>query len=351
MSLPAEFPRESWYVAAHSEEIGPHLLARTVMDEPIVFYRTANGEVTALADRCVHRRYPLSKGTLSGDSIVCGYHGFTYDPAGRCTAVPAQQRIPRTARVPRYPLVEQDMLVWVWIGDPERADPADIPRAPWLGAPGWAVVRGMAPLAARAGLLLDNLMDLSHETYLHADYIGSAEVAETPILTTVDEGTGVVRVGRHMDDAECPPAYRATTGLPDRITRWQDIEYHAPGLYLLHSRVAPIGTSPEPDGTDPAGFHNEIVYAITPETRRSAHDFWAVARDFAVDNDELSRKIAAAQTAVVQQDVDALELLEQVISDEAAGYRELSVNLDTGGLAARRRLAQLTVGRERGAPR
>ncbi|WP_329406763.1 aromatic ring-hydroxylating dioxygenase subunit alpha [Nocardia vinacea] len=323
MSLPAEFPRESWYVAAHSEEIGPHLLARTVMDEPIVFYRTANGEVTALADRCVHRRYPLSKGTLSGDSIVCGYHGFTYDPAGRCTAVPAQQRIPRTARVPRYPLVEQDMLVWVWIGDPERADPADIPRAPWLGAPGWAVVRGMAPLAARAGLLLDNLMDLSHETYLHADYIGSAEVAETPILTTVDEGTGVVRVGRHMDDAECPPAYRATTGLP----------------------------SPEPDGTDPAGFHNEIVYAITPETRRSAHDFWAVARDFAVDNDELSRKIAAAQTAVVQQDVDALELLEQVISDEAAGYRELSVNLDTGGLAARRRLAQLTVGRERGAPR
>jgi vanillate O-demethylase monooxygenase subunit len=75
-----------------------------------------------------------------------------------------------------------------------------------------------------------------------------------------------------------------------------------------------------------------------------------VSRDFAVD-DELSRKTADAQTAVVQQDVDALELLEQVITAEAAGYQELSVNLDTGGLAARRRLARLTVGRERGAAR
>jgi phenylpropionate dioxygenase-like ring-hydroxylating dioxygenase large terminal subunit len=180
VSLPAEFPRNQWYVAAHSEKIGPGLLARTIMGEPLVFYRDSAGAVTALAGRCVHRRYPLSKGTLVSDRIVCGYHGFTYDRDGQCTAVPAQHRIPRAARVTRYPLVEQDTLAWVWIGDPGKADPGTIPRVPWLTGSGWAVVRGMAPLAARPGLPLDNLMDLSHETYLHDGYIGTAEVAETP---------------------------------------------------------------------------------------------------------------------------------------------------------------------------
>ena len=118
MSLSAEFPRDQWYVAAFSAEVGPQMLARIILDEPIVFYRDAAGVVTALADRCVHRRYPLSKGTLAGDQIVCGYNGFTYDRDGRCIAVPAQERIPRTARVASYPLVEQATLVWIWIGAP-----------------------------------------------------------------------------------------------------------------------------------------------------------------------------------------------------------------------------------------
>ena len=172
-----DFVRNQWYVAAYAEEVGDDLLGRTVLGEPIVLYRLQDGAVTALADRCVHRRYPLSLSHRDGDRIVCGYHGFTYEPSGACAYVPAQTRVPRTARVPSYPVVEQDSLVWVWIGDPARADATTIPRAPWLAAPGWTVVRGMEPLAARYGLLVDNLLDLSHETYLHGGYIGTPEVA------------------------------------------------------------------------------------------------------------------------------------------------------------------------------
>ena len=125
------FARNQWYVIAYSAEIGEELMARTVCGEPIVLYRTSDGRVTGLADRCVHRRYPLSHSNRVGDQIVCGYHGFTYDAQGTCVAVPGQTRIPRTARVPAYPIVEQDSLIWVWIGD-GPADPAAIPRAPWL---------------------------------------------------------------------------------------------------------------------------------------------------------------------------------------------------------------------------
>ena len=338
------FVRNQWYVVAYSAEIGAELFARTVLGEPLVLWRTATGEVVALADRCVHRRYPLSKGHLDGDRLICGYHGFTYEPDGRCSSVPGQHRVPRTARVPGYPVVEQDSFVWVWIGEPDKADPAAVPRAPWLADPAYATVCGMEPLAARYELLVDNLLDLSHETYLHGGYIGTPEVAETPITTEVDDERGIIYVSRHMDDAACPPFYAESTGIHGRITRWQDVEYRPPCLYLLHSRIAPTGVLPMADGSDPDAFHVEVVYAITPETEHSTHDFWAVARDFALEDENVSAFLRENNRTVVLQDVAALNTLERVISAEAGGYQELSINIDTGGLAARRILARMAAG-------
>ncbi len=335
------FVRNQWYVAAYGRELGRELLGRTVLGEPIVFYRTESGEVVALADRCVHRRFPLSESRLDGDTVVCGYHGFTYDRAGTCVSVPGQKRIPRTARVPAYPVVERDSFVWVWIGDKDRADPALVPRAPWLVDPAYTTVCGMEPLAARYELLVDNLLDLSHETYLHGGHIGTPEVADTPITTEVDEDAGVIHVSRRMADAACPPFYAKSTGLDGRITRWQDIEYRPPCLYLLHSRIAPAGVLPNDDGSDPDGFHVEVVYAITPETEHSTHDFWAVARDFALEDQGVSDFLAESNRTVVLQDVAALDILERVIRTEPAGFQELSINIDTGGLAARRILARM----------
>lgn len=333
MAPSTEIPRNQWYVAAYGYEITDGLFARTICGEPIVFFRSAGGEVTALADRCVHRRFPLSKSRQVGDTIVCGYHGFTYDRSGACVAVPGQTRIPRTARVESYPVAEQDSFVWVWIGDADPAPVASIPRAPWLAQRGWASVSGMEPLAARHALLVDNLLDLSHETYLHGGYIGTPEVAATPITTETDSDAGVVRVSRHMDDAECPPFYAKSTGIEGRITRWQDIEYFPPCLYLLHSRVAPVGAP------DSEAFHLEVVYALTPETEHSTHDFWAVARDFAVDDDDVSKFLAENNRTVVLQDVECLNELERILATDGPAYQELSINIDTGGLAARRLIA------------
>jgi vanillate O-demethylase monooxygenase subunit len=346
------FARNQWYVAAYGREIGRELLGRTILNEPIAFYRTEDtGEVVALADRCVHRRFPLSASRLDGDKVVCGYHGFTYDTTGTCVYVPGQKRVPRTARVSSYPVVEQDSFVWVWIGDPALADATTIPRAPHLADTGkWTTVGGMEPIDGNYGLLVDNLMDLSHETYLHGGYIGTPEVAETPMTTEVDEGAGIVRVSRHMDDAACPPFYSRSTGIQGRITRWQDIEYHAPCLYLLHSRIAPKGVLPNADGTDPDAFHVEITYAITPSTDKHVYDFWSVSRDFGHGDEEMSAFLHDFNREVVIQDVDALNLLQKTLDTEPEGYQELSINIDTGGLAARRILARLAAEGEQPAP-
>ncbi|MGH9068502.1 MAG: Rieske 2Fe-2S domain-containing protein [Acidimicrobiales bacterium] len=330
------FARNHWYVAALTGEITGEPLARTVLGDRVVLYRTASGRAVALADRCPHRRFPLSLGSISGETLVCGYHGFTFDCEGGCVAVPGQDRVPSRARVRSYPLAEQGAWTWIWMGDPDRPDRSRLPDVPWLVEGGqWRVLTDMAPLAARVELLMDNLMDLSHESYLHAGSIGTPEVAETPIETSVDEAAAVVRVDRHIADAACPAFYSRSTGIEGRIDRWQDIEYFAPGYYLLHSRIAPVGVAPEPDGSDPRGFHMKISYGLTPSTETTSYDFWAVSRDFAGGDAEVDETLAKLQASVVDQDVRALDALEERVAADPDPF-EINVRIDRGGLAARR---------------
>jgi vanillate O-demethylase monooxygenase subunit len=329
------FARDHWYVVAAGEDVTDRPLGRVVLGEPIVLFRDGDGTAVALADRCPHRRYPLSLGAVDGGRLVCGYHGFTFDGTGTCVAVPGQDHIPSRADVRRYPVIERGPWLFVWMGDPARPDPGRLPELGFLVEPGWACVQGMQLLEARYELLVDNLLDLSHETFLHAGLIGTPEVAATPIETEVDEAAGVVRVSRHMDSAECPPFYARSTGLSSPIDRWQDIEFHAPGIYLLHSRIAPAGRPPGPDGRDDHAAHAEILYGITPSTATTTYDFWLVARDFAIDDGEVGAFLAKMNDAVVAQDVAALGVLERRVAAEPDGF-EVNVRIDRGGLHARR---------------
>lgn len=331
------FARDHWYVVAAGDEIGDRPLGRVVLGEPLVLFRDGDGAVVALADRCPHRRYPLSLGAVVDGNLRCGYHGFTFDGCGTCIAVPGQDHIPSRADVRAYPLVERGPWVFVWMGDPARPDQDRLPALPFLTGPGWTSVHGMQLLEARYELLVDNLLDLSHETFLHAGLIGTPEVAATPIGTEVDDAAGIVRVSRHMDGAECPPFYARSTGLASPIDRWQDIEFHAPGIYVLHSRIAPAGSVPGPgDGA----AHAEILYGITPATATTTYDFWLVARDFAPDDREVSDFLWKMNDAVVAQDVAALGVLEQRVAAEPDGF-EVNVRIDRGGLHARRLIRDL----------
>lgn len=334
------FPLNHWYVVASSAEVGRDLLARTVCGQHLVLFRTTNGEVVALDDRCSHRGYPLSAGALIDDRVQCGYHGLTFDACGKCVWVPGQDRIPSRADVAQRPTVESAPWIFAWMGDPAEPDHEALPQTPWFADDAWATVSGMEPLPARYGLLIDNLLDLSHETFLHAGFIGTPEVADTPTSTDVDEAAAVVRVSRHMESVECPPFYSESTGIQSPIDRWQDIEFHAPGFYLLHVRVAPAGTEPNADGTDPDAAHVKVLYGVTPVDDHATLDFWAVARDFAIDDSDVDSFLADMNRTVVLQDVEALGLIEERLRDDWSPV-EVSFKIDTGGIAARRVLAQL----------
>ena len=335
------FLSDNWYVAALGAELTTKPLSRKMFGAHGEIFRKESGRIVALADQCPHRGYPLSLGTVVGDELVCGYHGFTFDCTGTCVAVPGQDRIPSRADVRSYAVVEQGPWVWIWTGRGE-AEMSLLPSTPWLvDTENWSSVGGVAKIDAAFDLLVDNLLDLSHETFLHNGSIGTPEVASTPIEVEADEDSRVVRVFRHMNSVDCPLFYSRTTGLEGKVDRWQDIEYSPPGYYLLHSRIAPVGQPPLPDGTDDHAFHMKIFYGLTPSTEDSVYDFWALARDFCINDDEIDRFLEKMQTGVVQEDVDALNIL-QIRTSRVPEVNEVSIKIDRGGLSARRMLATMS---------
>ena len=115
-----KFLRNSWYVAMPSSELGEGKLAhRTIMNEPIAFYRKEDGGIAAITDRCPHRHVPLSMGTLlAGDRVQCIYHGLEFGANGKCALNPhGSGKISEGLHVRSYPVVEKHTYLWIWMGD------------------------------------------------------------------------------------------------------------------------------------------------------------------------------------------------------------------------------------------
>ncbi|MFC9553737.1 Rieske 2Fe-2S domain-containing protein [Rhodococcus sp. NPDC056960] len=328
---PVTFPRNHWYVAGHAQDFDRALMSRWILGDPICFYRRQDGAPVALVDRCIHRQMPLSLGRLKGDDLECGYHGILYGDDGQARRIPAQAHVPPACRVHRYPTRESGGLVWIWMGDPDKADESMIPAHPWLESQDWTVVRGTLHLDARAQLINENLLDLSHVSFLHPETIGTEEVAESPVSTDFDERS--VRVTRAMFDIQSPPLFQQVMGLNGRIDREQIAEFIAPNFHITHVTAKPAGADPEGDQV----CRHKAIHCITPERGNSAHYFWAVTRDYRTDDHEVSTLWEQGTPTVFGQDIAAAEAIERVISAYEPGYpTELNMKVDGGPLRARR---------------
>src|SRR5688572_1645027 len=122
--------RKHWYVAALSSEITAPLQERWILGQSVLLYRQTSGAVAALQNRCPHRSFPLSSGRREGDTVVCGYHGLTFDAAGRCVRAPSQPEIAGRLRTRTFPVAERAPLIWIWMGTAEAADTSLIPDVP-----------------------------------------------------------------------------------------------------------------------------------------------------------------------------------------------------------------------------
>lgn len=326
------FPRNRWYVAAWDKEVGKTPLARLICDEPVVLYRKADGTAAALADVCPHRLAPLSLGTVEGDNLRCGYHGLLVNGEGACVEMPGQGEVAKKLSVRPYPLVEKYRFVWVWIGDPALADPALVPDFWFCDHPDWTFDGDMYPMKCDYRLAVDNLMDLTHETFVHPSTIGQPEIAEAPIDTRL-EGEEVV-VERWMKGIDAPPFWRTFLRRPGLVDRWQICRFSLPANILIDVGVALAGTG-APQGDRSQGVTGMVVNAITPSGPDSCLYFWGMARSFDTNDAGLTERMRASQAQVFMEDLVILEAQQASIARHP-GARLTVLNIDAGGAHARR---------------
>ncbi|WP_300297532.1 aromatic ring-hydroxylating dioxygenase subunit alpha [Ferrovibrio sp.] len=332
------WPKNAWYAVAWDHEVKRSLLARTICDEAIVLYRQPDGSVTALEDACWHRLLPLSKGHLQPDgSLVCGYHGLVFDARGRCTHMPSQDTINPSACVRGFPVVERHRFIWLWLGDPVLADPAKVPDLHWNHDPAWTGDGETIHARCDYRLVVDNLMDLTHETFVHGSSIGNRAVAEAPFEVT--HGERFATVTRWMRDIEPPPFWAGQLGKPGRVDRWQIIRFEAPCTVVIDVGVAPTGTG-APDGDRSQGVNGYVLNTITPETEKTCHYFWAFARNYRLDQQSLTTELRQGVSGIFREDEIILEAQQRAI-DAHPGRPFYNLNIDAGSMWARRKIDRM----------
>jgi len=324
---------EEWYVAAFGSEVGRLLFKRKVLGRNLVLFRTQDGRPVALEDRCAHRSLPLSAGTLDGDTIVCGYHGFRYDAQGDCIQIPSQATCPKGIGVRQYPIVEFGPLLWIWMGDPARADPARVPHQPWLAADEWHRSQGYLPLHASYVSLHENLMDLTHLSFLHARTFGTPDYVSAPYDVTIEENRFLLR--RSVIPTRLPPVWAEPTGIGhDAAARVATSEFVSPGLHLV---TAQFYDSTLPESSRPV-FQIKTAHIPTPESQHATHYFIVHGRDFAQERAEVTAFMHEQLFHAFREDVQGLEAVEQALQAAGEEAYEISVGSDRAAIAMRKYL-------------
>ena len=277
--------KNAWYMAGWNSDFAAGAPRHeTILNAPIVLYRADDGRIVALEDRCVHRMAPLSLGRCEGANLRCMYHGLLFAPDGRCLEIPGQELIPDRARVKSYPVVERHSAVWLWMGDRDAADESLIPDFVGYETPDYAIEPGRLDYEAPARLIHDNLLDLSHIAYVHADSfaggnqaVGAGWLDADLVVKTLPRGVRVSRMmsGIPQTTAGASSSSAVEGGLMDV---WTSYDFLVPGIFLqLTRRFARGAWTIDADGV-PQGealFETFTCQAVTPLTDETACYFFA----------------------------------------------------------------------------
>ena len=330
--------KNAWYVAGFRHELDDGaVVARRILDTPVVMLRHSDGRIAALEDLCPHRLMPLSAGKRVGDELQCGYHGMRFAITGVCTLAPGQAHIPAQACVRNFPLVQRHGLLWIWMGQRERADAGLIPDIRWNEHPEWTPSRGYHHVEADFRLSVDNLMDLGHESWVHLRTIGNGEeecIPSYPVKASLP-AEGLVRAHREMPNIEPPPFFAMVLNHHGRINRWQTAISLAPSICMTDFGVYPVHTSPDD------AYRSHVLHLLTPETETTTHYFWSVARNRRLDDEALTQAICRAIAQTFDEDAVVLATQQRQLQRYGGPVPRVAMKVDEAPIRARRVLEAL----------
>lgn len=321
-----------WYMAAWADELdataGRGIVSRTVCELPLVLFRDG-ARVAALLDTCPHRFAPLSRGQLVEGSIQCGYHGLAFGRDGRCTHNP-HGPITSSIRVRAFPVIEKYHAIWVWLGVPENADSALLPRLAFLDVEAQALATGYVHGAADYLLYVDNLMDLSHVNYLHSSTVGSDWIVKSTRETTEDEDSVTIS---WTSRGQSPAPFEVRLGLfgaDARLDRRTEVQWFAPATLRLTQAATTEGSAPVTRNT---------AHVITPESGKTSHYFYVATRDPSLG--DFDARLALERSRIITtEDNPMLEAIQaRMGTADLFSLGPVSFRIDEGSVLARRRLA------------
>jgi phenylpropionate dioxygenase-like ring-hydroxylating dioxygenase large terminal subunit len=183
---------DDWHPVLASAALGAGAVRRvTLLGQDVALWRGADGVARAWEDRCPHRGTRLSCGRVDGAQLVCAYHAWRFDGAGRCVGIPAHHdlTIPDSYRATAYRVEEKYGLVWASIGTP-RCGVLPFPECddPQLRT----VVCGPYDVETCGPRIVENFLDMGHFPFVHPGILG--DPARTEVrdyqVGPFDDGSG-----------------------------------------------------------------------------------------------------------------------------------------------------------------
>jgi phenylpropionate dioxygenase-like ring-hydroxylating dioxygenase large terminal subunit len=329
------FLKNAWYVAAWGDEVGREPTQIIVLGEKVCVFRTSEGEAIALEDACPHRKLPLSKSRLKGDTIECGYHGLTFDCAGQCVWAPGGGRIPSNAKVRSYPIHEKYGLVWIWMGNAAIADASDIFEIENFDNPDWGVNRGAAmELNCNYLFVTDNLLDPTHVAWVHVGSFAQDATKDTPLRVTKTDDSVIVH--RWMMDVEPAPFYAKIVPFEGNCDRLQHYEVRYPSQALIRAVFTPAGSGGSDQPFHKDTFIMDSYNFMTPTTEAETRYYWFQLRNIRPDDNELSKMMSDDVQHAFEEDRAVLNEVQKGMDEKTSPHIDLPI--DGGQLRFRRQL-------------
>ncbi len=289
----------AWYAALRSEQLGSRPVQRLMLGELVVLFRDRAGSARALTDRCPHRNALLSEGRVVQGRLRCPYHGWTFDGAGRCVHIPSQgPGAPDTERrTEAFPALEQDGIVWVWMGS-SGSEPSAPPLAmPYFRAAGYRSYYMETHFDSDVTNLVENFMDVPHTVYVHDRWFRSERRKRVPI--TVERGATSVRITYHD---------------PQDSIGWSERILNPKRLPLTHTDLF---TMPNHTRVDYVYGENEVAFVITstctPMTDDSTRVFTLISYKLGRFGRLASLLLPWYTRLVIRQDVGIMAVQRQAL--------------------------------------
>ncbi len=332
------FVKNAWYVAGWSRDFGEDLRALEITGQRLVMFRTLQGVVKALEDRCPHRLLPLSKGKRIGDTIQCGYHGMTFDGDGRCVRVPGQENTPASAYVERFPVEEWHGIVWIWMGDPDLADTAMIFDMPEFSDVGWHAHHGEAlHIEAHYLNVAENLVDPAHVSFVHPTTLGSAASENVPVH--VSTAGDVISAWRWIRDAAPVGFFQKFGGFSGNVDRWHYYHLHLPSTAVIDFGSIVVAANCAEEDRD-QGVRIFALHFVTPVNADYTIDHWMHLRNTSLGDEDASAQLDGMFKIAFAEDKAILEAVHQS-EQQPQRRRPIRVAIDKAPTVYRKRIRDL----------